>query len=163
MEATCTSSTICSVCGIEDGDPLGHSCRIGYCENCGEYVDELQDSYDLLVASIDNAWELINESMDKMALTTSYYDTTYVAEANQIDYELQAVLYDAANIAYQYDEFYNIGKDLQMAGAKLYLFDSLTSDTGFGSYEFIVAITNSITSSMENLGNAQEALNKYAP
>lgn len=70
------------------------------------------------------------------------------------------MLYDAANIAYQYDEFYDIGRDLQMAGAKLYLFDSLTSDTGFGSYEFI---TKSITNCAENLGDAQEALNEYAP
>lgn len=88
LEATCTSSKICNVCGIEKGDALGHSVRIGYCENCGEYVNELRDSYDILVASIDNAWNLISESLDKMDLTTSYYDTTYVAEANQIDYEL---------------------------------------------------------------------------
>lgn len=88
LEATCTSSKICNVCGIEKGEALGHSVRIGYCENCGEYVNELRDSYDILVASIDNAWNLISESLDKMDLTTSYYDTTYVAEANQIDYEL---------------------------------------------------------------------------
>ncbi|MCM1187406.1 MAG: zinc ribbon domain-containing protein [Lachnoclostridium sp.] len=163
LEATCISPKICSICEIEEGEALGHSGRIGYCENCGEYINELQESYDMLVTSIKDAWDLIDESMDIMALTTSYYDTTYVAEANQMNYELQALLYDAARVAYQYEEFFDIGKDLQMAGAKLYLFDSLTSDTGFGSYEFITAITRSITDGKENLKNAQKALNEYAP
>lgn len=162
LAATCISPQICDVCGKEEGDALGHSCRMGYCENCGEYINELQDSYDMLVTAINDAWDLINESLDKMALTTSYYDTTYVAEANKIDYELQGLLYDAADVAYQYDEFYDIGKDLHMAGARLYLFDSLTSDTGFGSYEYMTSMANSLANCANSLGNAQEALKKYA-
>lgn len=161
LEATCTSPKICNVCGEEEGSALGHSCRIGYCENCGEYVNELQDSYDTLVTAINDAWELIDESMETMALTTSYYDTTYVAEANTLDYKLQELLYDAADVAYQYDEFLDIGKDLRMAGAKLYLFDSLTSDTGFGAYEYMTSMANSLANCANELGSAQEALNKY--
>lgn len=160
QDATCTEPKTCSVCGSTEGEALGHTTRQGYCGNCNEYVCELQDTYDYLVKSINDAWRLINRSLDTMDLTTSFYDTTYVAEANEIDYKIQELLYKASDVAFEYDEFYYVGRNLKMAGAKLILIDSLTKDSGFGSYTYMTSIINSISDCSTLLSNAQDELRK---
>lgn len=88
--------------------------------------------------------------------------SVYVAEANEIDYKIQELLYNAGDIAYKYDEFFDVAKNLKMAGAKLFLFDSLTKDSGFGSYTYMTSMANSIVDCATVLGSAQEELNKLA-
>lgn len=161
-EATCTQKQTCSICGLTEGEALGHTTRQGYCQNCNNYINELQDIYDYLIVCISDSWNIIDESMNTINLTESFYDTTYVAKANELDYKLQNLLYEAADIAYQYEEFYDIGCELQMAGAKLYLFDSLTGDTGFGSYTYMTYILNSISDCANLLGNAQKLIDELA-
>ena len=161
-EATCTKKQTCVICGLTQGEALGHTTRQGYCQNCKDYISELQDIYDYLMTCINYSWDAINQSMDTMKLTNSYYDTSYVAQANELDILLQGLLYEAADVAYQYEEFYDIGYELQIAGAKLYLFDSLTSETGVGSYTYMTAMINSLGNCSISLGNAQKLMNEMA-
>lgn len=160
--ATCTQKQTCNICGLTEGEALGHTTRQGYCQNCNCYINELQDIYDYLLDCVNDSWDIIDESLNTMSLTESFYDTTYVASANELDYKLQSLLFDAADIAYQYEEFYDIGYELKMAGAQLYLYDSLTSDTGFGSYTYMTNMANSIGDCAHFLGNAQKLLNELA-
>lgn len=160
--ATCTQKKTCTICGLTEGEILGHTTRQGYCQNCNNYINELQGIYDYILTCVNDSWDLIDESMNTMNLTESFYDTTYVASANELDYKLQNLLYETADTACQYEEFYDIGYELRMAGAKLYLFDSLTSDTGFGSYTYMTGMLNSIADCTISLGNAQKLINELA-
>ena len=51
LEATCTEAKTCEICGISEGEALGHTTQTGTCDRCGEkfskwepgeYVDEFK-------------------------------------------------------------------------------------------------------------------------
>ena len=158
--ATCTEPETCEVCGKKKGDPLGHSTRMGYCSICGQYINELQDVYDSINNDITKVFDLLSESMDTMHVTDSYYDTRYVAQANQIDYQAKQLLNDVADRAYEYEEFFDVAYKISSAAACIYYFEDLTESTGFGAYEYETAMATSLGSCAQTLGDVTLLLKK---
>ena len=95
-EATCEKPSICKRCKQQNGVALGHTTRIGYCDRCGKYVDELYDVLESFNNTIKETYDMVQNSLDTMALTDSFYDTSYISQANQIDYEIQDKLFEAS-------------------------------------------------------------------
>ena len=159
IEATCTEAKTCEVCGVTDGKALGHTTRMGYCDNCGRYISELKDVYVSLLNDLSVAGDKMSEAMETMNLTNSFYDTHYVAQANQINYETKQLLYAAADEADKYDEFSKAAYKIRDAAACVYYFDNLTEETSFGSYEYERAMSTSLGNCAQSLGDAILLLN----
>ena len=159
INATCTEPKTCEVCGTTDGDALGHTTRMGYCDNCGQYIDDLLGVYNSLMSDLSDATDKLSEAMETMHLTSSYYDTKYVAQANQINYETKEFLNAAADEAYKYDEFSDVAYKIRNAVACICYFDALTEKTGFGSYEYETAMATSLGNCAQSIGDAILLLN----
>lgn len=158
-EATCEKPSICKRCKQQNGVALGHTTRIGYCDRCGKYVDELYDVLESFNNTIKETYDMVQNSLDTMALTDSFYDTSYISQANQIDYEIQDKLFEASKQAYQYPEFSKVAYYFEAAGAKIYLYDDLDKNTGFGSFVYETNMAQSLTACVDSLNEAQSLLN----
>ena len=158
-EATCEKPSICKRCKQQNGVVLGHTTRIGYCDRCGKYVDELYDVLESFNNTIKETYDMVQNSLDTMALTDSFYDTSYISQANQIDYEIQDKLFEASKQAYQYPEFSKVAYYFEVAGAKIYLYDDLDKNTGFGSFVYETNMAQSLTACVDSLNEAQSLLN----
>ena len=135
---------------------------MGYCDNCGQYIDDLRGVYNSLMSDLSDATDKLSEAMETMHLTSSYYDTKYVAQANQINYETKEFLNAAADEAYKYDEFSDVAYKIRNAAACIYYFDTLTEKTGFGSYEYETAISTSLGNCAQSLGDMMEGDNLFS-
>lgn len=162
-EATCTSPEKCNVCGKEEGSALGHSCQIGYCSNCGVYVTDLINVYTEIKGHIDNASNMMAESMEYLGNARRYSSSSAsnIEKANDINMSICDEFDAAINACGDYDEFNKVKTYLMQAKGKIYLFDAIQNNE-LACYTYVIEISQSLGNSAESVTEAYYALYEYA-
>lgn len=157
--ATCTTPETCNVCGKVRNRAHGHSTRIGYCTDCGEYISELAEEYNTIRAYCDDAMDMLNESMEYLAVAKDNNDFDALRKANDINYQICEKVEMGMRACRDYEEFAEIKYQLDMAKSKIYLFDKIDYSS-LGVYSYVIAIVNSLGDSAESFGNAYIEMNE---
>lgn len=76
VEADCQTPKTCSVCGETEGEPSGHTTEVGYCDICGDLINQ----------------ELISMVMDQVQVVDGDVDSIRGA-ANKLDYNYPAMVH----------------------------------------------------------------------
>lgn len=88
----CTSPKVCTLCGNEKGEPLGHTTALGVCQRCGETQNEelvecLQNGFDKVISA--------GEDLISCVVKASELDGTKKEKALESAYEYARAMVDA--------------------------------------------------------------------
>lgn len=158
-EATCTEPQICKRCGATEGTALGHTTLKGYCERCGQQIDEMQDIHDEIQEKIDAAYESIQE-IEKIIASIDDEKMQSVIKINEINCKIQDTLYEESFVAIKYQKFARTGGYLKDASEKIIVYQDLTTESDIDVDAYINEVIESINECKESLDSAQSALKR---
>lgn len=162
IEATCNTPKMCKVCKIEEGSILGHSCRLGYCTNCGEYITELLEVYNKIREHMHNVSDLLDESMGYLGKAREYNNssTSNIIEANNVNSKICDEFENAIKACGDYPEFSKVRVYLMQAKGYIYVFDTI-EDGEIAAYAYLIKILEGIGESANSMTEAYYELAQY--
>ena len=162
QDATCTQPKTCIHCGLTEGDPRGHSVRIGTCPVCGEKSTELLPAYNHIMSELNSMVDAFTKSAEYLSdsydFVTDLYQKEYVSKARTELYSCKRLIDRAIAFCADYEEFSEVKNKLNQLSA--IIMDEKIM--GEGSYKDIrsemmnahtksLAILQNVLSDMQNL------------
>ena len=144
-DATCTEPKTCTVCGETEGEPLGHTCEIGTCKQCGEFQNS--DLWKKITDYIDKADQSITVETTMIGNSSDPY-FSIVNSQKYVD-GAQLYLSSASTLCGSYKELVNLRLVLHDAA------ESVPSKLSSSSSADMINYLNQLTVFVSNLAYAQ--------
>ena len=144
-DATCTAPKICTVCGETEGEPLGHTCEIGTCKQCGEFQhEERWDSINRYIEKSDNS---INVFLSKISNAHDVY--TSIINSYDLIEDAENKLRSARMLCANYSELRDLKSALDDA------LESAPKDPPINSYSSLASFLTQLESFVTYVAYAQ--------